>query len=48
MPLTPDEQVYYDEQLRAVRAAIDPASFEAAWSKGHALAMEDAIAFAVG
>jgi len=46
-PMTHDERIYYDEQLKSLRANMDAAAFELAWSKGSALPMDDAISFAV-
>jgi tetratricopeptide (TPR) repeat protein len=45
-PMTPDEQVYYDEQLKGLRDRIDRAAFESTWSKGNMLSMDDAITLA--
>ncbi len=47
MQMTPDEQNYYDEQLNGLRDRMDPAAFEAAWSEGKALSMDDAITSAL-
>jgi predicted ATPase/class 3 adenylate cyclase len=46
-PMTPDEQTYFDEQLRNVRAQMPAKQFDSAWSKGHAMSMEQAIQFAL-
>jgi predicted ATPase/class 3 adenylate cyclase len=46
-PMTPDEQVYFDEQLNSLRDKMDLKIFESAWSKGHAMRMEQAIELAV-
>jgi predicted ATPase/class 3 adenylate cyclase len=46
-PMMPDEQVYYNEQLKGLRDRMNPAAFESTWSKGHTLSMEDAITLAV-
>ncbi len=46
-PMTPDEQIYYDEQLIALRERMEPTAFESAWSKGNALSMDDAITLAI-
>jgi hypothetical protein len=45
-PMTPDEQTYFDEQLNALREIIDSTKFDLAWSKGHALTMDQAIELA--
>lgn len=46
-PMTPDEQIYFDEQLRNVHAQMPAKQFDSAWSKGHAMTMEQAIQFAL-
>ncbi|HEX6033473.1 MAG TPA: tetratricopeptide repeat protein, partial [Anaerolineales bacterium] len=46
-PMTPDEQMYFDEQLKRLREDLDLALFDSAWSKGRAMRMEQAIEFAV-
>ncbi|HSA99346.1 MAG TPA: hypothetical protein VLE49_01765, partial [Anaerolineales bacterium] len=46
-PMTPDEQSYFDEQLKSLRAKMDARQFEAGWSRGHAMTMEQAIEFAL-
>jgi len=46
-PMTPDEQIYYDEQLKCLRERMEPIAFESAWSKGNALSMDDAITLAI-
>ncbi len=46
-PMTPDEQIYYDEQLKCLRERMEPMAFESAWSKGNALSMDDAITLAI-
>jgi len=46
-PMTPDEQAYFDEQLKRVRENIDLIKFDVAWSKGHAMGIEQAIQFAL-
>jgi hypothetical protein len=46
-PMTPDEQTYFDEQLKNLREKMDTRQFDAAWSKGQAMTMEQAIQFAV-
>jgi len=44
-PMTPDEQVYYDQQLVALREKIDLIKFDSVWSKGHTMTMEQAIEY---
>jgi hypothetical protein len=46
-PMTPDEQVYFDGQLKDLREKIDGNLFDSRWSKGHRLTMEEAIDLAV-
>jgi tetratricopeptide (TPR) repeat protein len=46
-PMTPDEQVYFDGQLESLRGKMDPMQFDSAWSRGHAMTMEQAIELAV-
>ena len=46
-PMTPDEQTYFDEQLNALREIMDSTKFDLAWSKGHALTMDQAIELAL-
>jgi tetratricopeptide (TPR) repeat protein len=48
IPPPPFIREEYDRQVAAVRAALDPAAFDAAWQRGAAMSMEDAIAFAAG
>jgi hypothetical protein len=38
------DQAAYDQHVAAVRAQLDPATFEAAWAAGQALSLEQAIA----
>jgi tetratricopeptide (TPR) repeat protein len=45
--MTPDEQAYFDEQLKSLRENIDLMEFDSAWSTGHAMGMEQAIQFAL-
>jgi predicted ATPase/class 3 adenylate cyclase len=46
-PMRPDEQVYFDEQLKHLREIIDLKGFDSVWSKGHSMKMEQAIELAV-
>ncbi len=46
-PMTPDEQTYFDEQLRTLREKMEPIKFDSAWSKGHALTIDQAIELAL-
>ena len=45
--MTPDEQIYFDEQLKSLREKMDTKQFHAVWSRGHALTMEQAIELAL-
>jgi len=47
-PRYPDEQRDYDRQLAAAREQLGEAAFAAARSEGRALALEQAIAEALG
>jgi predicted ATPase/class 3 adenylate cyclase len=46
-PMTPDEKVYFDEQLRGVRDRLDKTQFNSIWSNGRAMTMEQAIQLAL-
>jgi hypothetical protein len=46
-PMAPVERSEYTEQVAALRAQMDGASFAAAWATGRALTMDQAIAFAL-
>ncbi len=46
-PMNPDEQVYFDGQLKGLRDELNSIQFDAIWSKGRAMTMEQAIEFAV-
>jgi len=46
-PMTPDEQVYFDGQLRGVREKMDPHRYESIWSTGRNLSMEQAVQMAL-
>jgi predicted ATPase/class 3 adenylate cyclase len=46
-PMTPDEQAYFDEQLKILRGKMDLTNFDSIWSKGHAMRMERAIDLAL-
>jgi predicted ATPase len=47
MHMTPDEQAYFDKQLKTLREKMDSTQFNSAWSQGHAMTMEQAIQFAL-
>ena len=46
-PMTPDEQIFFDEQLRDVREKLDSKRHESIWSTGRNLSMEQAIQMAL-
>jgi len=46
IPMTPDEQIYFDEQLKGLREKMDSMKFDSIWSQGRAMTMETAIAYA--
>ena len=46
-PMTPDEQLYFDERLNELREKMDSMKFDSLWSQGRALTLESAIAYAL-
>jgi hypothetical protein len=46
-PMTPDEQIYFDERLKELREKMDSIKFDSLWLHGRALTMESAIAYAL-
>jgi len=46
-PMTPEEQPYFDEQLKDLQQRMNDAAFEVAWAKGSRLSMDDAISLAL-
>jgi len=46
-PMTPDEQLYFEEQLTSLREKLNENQFDSVWSKGHVMTMEQAIEFAL-
>ncbi len=44
----PAVQAWYEREVQALRAKLDPAEFAAAWAEGQALPLERAIAEALG
>jgi predicted ATPase/class 3 adenylate cyclase len=46
-PMTPAEQSYFDEQIDVVHKHADVKEFDSAWSQGHDMSMEQAVAFAL-
>jgi hypothetical protein len=47
-PLAARHRAEYERQLAAARALLDPGSFAAAWAEGQAMAVDGAIADALG
>jgi hypothetical protein len=45
--MTPEERTEYDREVTALRAKLDPATFNAAWAEGRAMTIEQAIEFAI-
>jgi tetratricopeptide (TPR) repeat protein len=46
-PMTPDEQLYFEEQLTSLREKMDGNQFDSVWSTGYAMTMEQAIQMAL-
>jgi hypothetical protein len=46
-PMRPDEQAYFDEQLKSLRERMSSSDYDAVWSKGRSMSMEQAIEFAL-
>ena len=46
-PMTSEEQAYFDEQIKVLRQKIAAQQFNRIWTAGHALSMEQALAFAL-
>ena len=46
-PMTSEEQIYFEEQINVLRQKLDPQRFRQIWATGHALTMEQALAFAL-
>jgi predicted ATPase/class 3 adenylate cyclase len=46
-PMTPDEQVYFNEQLILLREKMDSTKYDSIWSQGSAMTMEQAITYAL-
>jgi len=47
-PMTPDEQVYFEEQLGILREKVGLMKFDSIWAQGRAMTMEQAIETALG
>jgi tetratricopeptide (TPR) repeat protein len=46
-PMTPDEQTYFDEQMRILRERMDLSLFDSIWSQAHGLRLEQAVELAL-
>ena len=46
-PLLPAERPFYERHLVASRSQLDETAWEAAWSEGRAMTMEDAVGYAL-
>jgi predicted ATPase/class 3 adenylate cyclase len=46
-PMTPDEQIYFDEQLTSLREKMDSMKFDSIWSQGFEMTMEQAMELAL-
>ena len=46
-PLAPTEQVHHDRRVAAVRAQLDEATWQQAWTEGRAMPLDQAIAYAL-
>jgi tetratricopeptide (TPR) repeat protein len=46
-PMTPDEHIYFDEQIKGLREKVDSMKFDSIWPQGRAMTMEQAIAYAL-
>jgi tetratricopeptide (TPR) repeat protein len=46
-PMTPDEQSYYDEQLKGLREEVNSKQLDVIWSRGSVMTMEQAIEYAL-
>jgi len=46
-PMRPDEQIYFDGQLKDLRGKLDLMQFDSIWSEGYIMAMEQAVEFAI-
>ena len=46
-PMTPDEQDYFDEQLKILRAKMDSLRFDSIWSRGRTMSMQQTIELAL-
>jgi tetratricopeptide (TPR) repeat protein len=46
-PMSSDEQIYFDEQLKVVQQKLDAQQFDRIWTTGRALTMEEALELAL-
>jgi hypothetical protein len=46
-PMTPDEQIYFDEQLTSLREKMDSMKSDSIWSQGFEMTMEQALELAL-
>jgi len=46
--LDPVDVAEHERCMASLRAQLDPAAFDAAWAAGHAMTLEQAIAYALG
>jgi tetratricopeptide (TPR) repeat protein len=46
-PMTPDEQTYFDDQLKRLREAMNVETFNSLWARGRDLKMDQAIELAM-
>jgi tetratricopeptide (TPR) repeat protein len=44
-PMTPDEQMEYDQQLSAIRRDVEERDFQSAWSQGRLMSIAQAITY---
>ena len=45
--MPPSDRLAYERRLAAARAAVDEATWEAAWAEGRAMLLDEAIAYAL-
>jgi hypothetical protein len=46
-PLPPSQRGQYDLLVESIRAQLDTVAFEKAWAEGHAMTLEQAVAYAL-
>ncbi len=47
-PSAPRDRLFYDKAVQAIREALSPEQFKAAWDLGRGMRMEQALAYALG